>query len=140
VSEVFLGIIALAVVVMAVIQVAGIVFAVSAARRIGETADRLERDLRPVVQNLQSITADAARAASLAAAQMDRADRLFGDLSRRAEQIMAAVPAILGPAGKGVAFMSGLKAVISIMRDLRRPGRRTSRPATAEEEDALFIG
>ena len=139
-SEVFLGIIALAVVVMAVIQVAGIVFAVSAARRIGETADRLERDIRPVVQNLQSITADAARAASLAAAQMDRADRLFGDLSRRAEQIMAVVPTILGPAGKGVAFMSGLKAVISIMRDLRHSSRRPSRPATAEDEDALFIG
>ena len=67
----------------------------SAARRIGQVADRLERDLRPVMQNLQSITAEAARVTSVAAAQLERADRMFTDLSRRAEQVMAAVPASL---------------------------------------------
>ena len=137
-TNVFLGIIAIAVAIMAIIQVAAIVFAMSAARRIGQVADRLEQELKPVVSNLQSITSEAARAASLAAAQMDRADRLFADFSRRAEQVMAAVPSILGPAGKGLSFLNGLKAALAAIQELRRSSRR--RAAHPDEEDALFIG
>jgi hypothetical protein len=138
VTNLFLGIIAIAVAIMAIIQVAAIVFAMSAARRIGQVADRLEQDLKPVVSNLQSITSEAARAATLAAAQMERADRMFADFSRRAEQVMAAVPSLLGPAGKGLAFLNGLKAALAAIQELRRSSRR--RAAHPDEEDALFIG
>jgi hypothetical protein len=138
VTNVLLGIIAFAVLVMAVIQVAAIVFAMSAARRIGRVADRLEHDLSPVVSNLQAITSEAARVTALAAAQMERTDRLFADLSRRAEQVMAAVPALLGPAGKGLAFLNGIKAAVAAIFELRRSSRRG--PAHPDEEDALFIG
>jgi hypothetical protein len=138
VTNLFLGIIAVAVLVMAIIQVAAIVFAMSAARRIGQVADRLERDLRPVVSNLQAITSEAARATSLAAAQVERADRIFADFSRRAEQVMAAIPSLLGPAGKGFAFLNGIKAALAAIQELRRSSRR--RAAHSDEEDALFIG
>jgi hypothetical protein len=138
VTNLFLGIIAVAVLVMAIIQVAAIVYAMSAARRIGQVADRLERDLRPVVSNLQAMTAEAARATSLAAAQMERADRMFADFSRRAEQVMAAIPALLGPAGKGFAFLNGIKAALAAIQELRRSSRR--RGTHPDEEDALFIG
>jgi hypothetical protein len=138
VTNVFLGIIAMAVLVMAIIQVAAILFAMSAARRIGQVADRLERDLRPVVSNLQAMTSEAARATTLAAAQMERADRMFADFSRRAEQMMAAVPALLGPAGKGFAFLNGIKAALAAIQELRRSSRRGA--AHPDEEDALFIG
>ena len=137
-TNLFLGIIAVAVAVMAIIQVAAIVFAMSAARRIGQVADRLEQDLKPVVANLQSITSEAARAATLAAAQMERADRMFADFSRRAEQVMAAVPSLLGPAGKGFAFLNGIKAALAAIQELRRSSRRGA--AHPDEEDALFIG
>ena len=137
-TNLFLGIIAVAVLVMAIIQVAAILFAMSAARRIGQVADRLERDLRPVVSNLQAITAEAARATSLAAVQMERADRIFADFSRRAEQVMAAIPSLLGPAGKGFAFLNGIKAALAAIQELRRSPRR--RAAHPDEEDALFIG
>ena len=137
-TNVLLGIIAVGVLVMAVIQVAAIVFAMSAARRIGRVADRLEHDLSPVVSNLQAITSEAARVTALAAAQMERTDRLFADLSRRAEQVMAAVPALLGPAGKGFAFLNGIKAAVAAIYELRRSSRRG--PAHPDEEDALFIG
>ena len=137
-TNLFLGIIAVAVLVMAIIQVAAIVFAMSAARRIGQVADRLERDLRPVVSNLQAITSEAARATSLAAAQMERADRIFADFSRRAEQVMAAIPSLLGPAGKGFAFLNGIKAALAAIQELRRSSR--GRAVHPDEEDALFIG
>jgi hypothetical protein len=138
VTNVWLGIIAVAVLVMAVIQVAAIVFAMSAARRIGQVADRLEQNLNPVVSNLQTITAEAARMTTLAAAQVERADRMFADLTRRAEQMMAAVPTLLGPAGKGLAFLNGIKAALAAIHELRRSSRRGA--AHPDEEDALFIG
>ena len=137
-TNVWLGIIAVAVLVMAVIQVAAIVFAMSAARRIGQVADRLERNLNPVVSNLQTITSAAARMTTLAAAQVERADRMFADLSRRAEQVMAAVPTLLGPAGKGFAFLNGIKAALAAIHELRRSSRRGA--AHPDDEDALFIG
>ena len=75
---------------------------------------------------------------TLAAAQMERADRMFTDLSRRAEQVMAAVPTLLGPAGKGLAFLNGIKAALAAIQELRRSSRRGA--AHPDEEDALFIG
>jgi hypothetical protein len=138
VTNVWLGIIAVAVLVMAVIQVAAIVFAMSAARRIGQVADRLERNLVPVVANLQTVTSEAARMTTLAAAQVERVDRMFADLTRRAEQVMAAVPTLLGPAGKGLAFLNGIKAALAAIHELRRSSRRGA--AHPDEEDALFIG
>ena len=137
-TNVFLGIIAVAVAVMAIIQVAAIVFAMSTARRIGQVADRLEQNLNPVVSNLQTITSEAARMTTLAAAQVERADRMFADLSRRAEQVMAAVPTLLGPAGKGFAFLNGIKAALAAIHELRRSSRRGA--AHPDDEDALFIG
>ena len=137
-TDLFLGIIAVAVLVMAIIQVAAIMFAMSAARRIGQAADRFERDLRPVVTNLQAITAEAARATALATAQMERADRMFADLSRRAEQVMAGVPSLFGAAGRGWAFLNGIKAAMAALQELRRSSRRGA--AHPDEEDALFIG
>ena len=136
----FLGVIAVAVLVMAVIQVAAIVFAISAARRIGAAADRIERDLRPVVQNLEAITGDAARAAHLTVAQMERADRLFGDVTRRLDQLLSFLPGVLGSAGKGVAFLGGLKAVLAAIRELRRAGRSHKRSARTDDKDAFFTG
>jgi len=65
VSDVFLGIIAVAVLVMAAIQVAAVVIAARLARRLDRFADRLEQDIRPVVASLQALTADAARATSV---------------------------------------------------------------------------
>jgi precorrin-6B methylase 2 len=138
VTDVWLGIIAVAVLVMAVIQVAAIVFAMAAARRIGQVADRLEQNLNPVVSNLQTITSEAARMTTLAAAQVERADRMFTDLGRRAEQVMAAVPTLLGPAGKGLAFLNGIKAALAAIHELRRSSRRGA--AHPDDEDALFIG
>ena len=137
-TDIWLGIIAVAVLVMAVIQVAAIVFAMSAARRIGQMADRLEQNLNPVVSNLQTITSEAARMTTLAAAQVERADRMFADLTRRAEQVMAALPTLLGPAGKGLAFLNGIKAALAAIHELRRSSRRGA--THPDEEDALFIG
>jgi len=65
VSDIFLGIIAVAVLVMAAIQVAAVVVALRLARRVDRFADRVEEDIRPIVASLQALTADAARATTV---------------------------------------------------------------------------
>jgi hypothetical protein len=139
VNDFLLGVIAAAVVVMAAIQVAAVVYAARAARRIGRLAERLEQDMRPIVANLQTVTTDAARATALAATQVERADRLFTDLSQRIEQTLASIQeAVVTPARDGFAWLSGLKAMIAAFREIKRPAH--SRQSAAEDEDSLFIG
>jgi len=139
VSDVFLGVIAAAVLVMAVIQVAAVVLAARAARRLDRLADRLEQDIRPIVVSLQALTADAARATTLAATQVERADRLFGDFALRVEQALASLQkTLVTPARQGFAFMSLLKAALAAFHELK--GTPSPRRSGIEDEDALFIG
>jgi hypothetical protein len=171
VNDVYLGIIALGVLVMAITQVAAVVVATRASRRMGDVVSRLEQDVRPIVVNLQEISAearpilanlqtivtearpivanlqtmaaDAARATSVAATQIDRAERLMGDFVKRVDSMVSSLQArLLKPARQGFAVMQGIKAALSAFRDRapRAAAAPRQRGATVEEEDALFIG
>ena len=138
-NEVFLGIIAAAVLIMAAIQVGAIIVAARLAKRVDRLVSQFEQDIRPVFANLNALTVDAARAASLAAAQVERADRVFGEFAQRIDQTLTTLQkSLLGPAREGFAWMAGLRAAIATFRDLREGSRK--RPSPVEEEDALFIG
>lgn len=138
-NDLFLGIIAAAVAVMAAIQVGAIIVAARVAKRVDRLANQIEHDMRPMFQNLNVMTAEAARAASLAAAQVERADRMFEDLADRVDVTLNTLQnRVLGPAREGAALLAGLRAALSVFRDPR--GARRKRPAVVEEEDALFIG
>lgn len=140
-NELFLGVIAAAVLVMALVQVAAIVVATRAARRVGDAVTRFEHEVKPIVANLQVMSSEAARATSTAAAQVDRAERLIGDLATRVDETAAAVQAsILGPAREGFAVIQGIIAAFAAFREGSRRDAARKRPAAAEEEDALFIG
>lgn len=138
-SDVFLGVIALAVLVMAVIQVAAIAFAIRAARRVGDAVGRLEQEVKPIMANVQAVSSEAARAAGVAAAQVDRLEGLVGEISRRVDETAAAVQSsIVVPAREGYAVLQGLLAALAAFRQGGGPSRRG--PTAAEEEDPLFIG
>jgi hypothetical protein len=139
VNDVFLGIIAVAVALMAAIQVGAIIVAARLAKRVDRLADQIEQDIRPVFENLNAMSAEAARAAALAAVQVERADRMFGDLAHRVDETLNTLQSrVLGPAREGAALLAGLRAALAAFRDRRDTGRK--RPAPVEEEDALFIG
>ena len=140
-TDVWLGIIAIAVLTMAVIQIAAIVFAARAARQMGDAVSRFEHTLQPILANLQAVSADAARASAAASAQVERTGQLLHDLATRVDQtVMALQESFLRPARRGMAFLHSLQAILSAFR--RDAGSRTSgqRSVPAEEEDALFIG
>ena len=141
-GEVFLGIIAFAVVVMAAIQVAAIFAGIRLARRVDELATQIDRDIKPLIANLSALTSEAARAASLAAKQAERLDRVFGEMVERVDKTLdAAHQFVTGPARQGMAIMAGVKAVIDSFRGIREASRRRHAPRPAmDEEESLFIG
>ena len=139
-TDLYLGLIALGVLVMAGIQVAAVVSVARAARRAGEMAARFEQDVRPIIVNLQKVSEEAARASAQAAAQVDRLDALVASVARRVEDTAATVQqTILQPARDGLALLSGLKSVIASFREPREPQEPRRREPAAPDED-LFIG
>ena len=139
-AEVFLGVIALATLTMAAIQVGVIVYGMGVARRLNQLLAQVEREMKPLADSVNTIARDAARISTLAAGQVERVDRLVTDLTSRIEQTATTVQdAILRPLREGAAIMSGVKAVIDVFRELT--GRTGSTPPPRkDDEDALFIG
>ncbi len=135
-AEVFLGVIAVATLATAAVQIGLMIAAALLARRMARLVDRVERDLTPLVGHLNDIGRNASRATAMAVAQVERADGLFADLVGRFEAAMAAVQTAVGkPAREGAAIMAGFRAVVDA---LRSPRNRRSR-ARGDDEDALFI-
>ena len=140
-TPVFLGIIAVSVLVMAAIQVGAVIAGARLAQRVNRLADQIQKEVQPLSANLQTVAAEAARASTLAAQQVERADRLFADVSQRVEETVTLVQeAIVQPARQSMAVVAGFKAVIATLSGLRQqpPRGKTVRPD--EEEDSLFIG
>jgi hypothetical protein len=143
-AEIWLAIIAMAVVVMAAVQVGAIVAGLRVARRVERLTTEIDTNLKPLIANLTSMSAEASRAATLAAAQVERVDRLFSELVRRVDQTLAvAQQFVAGPARDGMAIVTGIKAALSALRNMREATRRRSAPRSVrfeEEEESLFIG
>ena len=141
-AELFLGVIALAVLVMALIQVGAIIAGLRLAKRVDRMADQLERDVKPLIANLTNVSSEAARAAAMASAQLERFDKVFSELTQRVDHTLAAAQEfVIGPARQGMAVMTGVKAMIDAFRGIRETSRRrtASRP-TVDDEESLFIG
>jgi hypothetical protein len=136
-TDIFLGVIAVATLVTSILQVGVLVAAGRLVMRLLRLVERLEQEVKPIFGHLDSIGRDAARAASLAAAQVERADFLFADLAQRIEKTMDTVQTAVGmPAREGAAILAGFRAALSTLRAMR--GTR-SRRGRGEDEDALFV-
>ena len=138
-SEVFLGVIALATLVMALIQVGAIIAALRLARQAQEVVTSVQRDLRPLIAKANAIAEEASRTVALATAQAQKVDRVVTDLSRRVEETAQLLQeAIVRPAREGMAIVAAIKAGLGALRGLRDLHPRHGRHA--DEEDPLFIG
>ena len=136
-SQIFLGVIALATLTTAIVQVGVLIAAGLVARRIERLVDKVERELQPAFAHVNAIGRDAARAVSLATAQVERADHLFNDLAQKVEETVASVQAtIVTPAREGKALFKAFRAAFDVAREARRHARARHR---ADDEDALFI-
>ena len=138
-AETSLAIIALATLTMALVQVGTIVYGWTVARRISRLIEQLERDVKPLTDNLNAVARDAARATSMAVAQVERVDRIFTTLTDTLEQTASTVQrSIVAPLREGTAVMAGLRAAMEFFLNLNRSSR--SKNGRTDEEDAMFIG
>lgn len=138
-AEISLVVIAVATLTMAVIQVGVIVYGWVLARRISRLVGRIEQEMKPLADSVNAMARDAARATSLAVAQVERVDKLFGDVATKIEETASTLQrAVIAPLREGAAVMAGVRAAMDVLRELSK-GSRAAR-ARGEEEDALFIG
>jgi len=145
-TDVFLGVIALATLATAIMQLGVLLAAGRLARRIERFVDHADQELKPIMGHLNAIGRDASKAASLATAQVERADRVITTQVERVDRVLATLVDRLGetldtiqtavtrPAREGAALLAGLRAALDIIRE--RGARPRSR---ADDEKALFI-
>jgi hypothetical protein len=141
-AELFLGVIAVSVLLMSLVQVGAIIAGVRLAKRVEQMSRQLELEIKPLMSNLTAVATEAARTAALASRQVERADHLFADLTTRVEESLAvAQQFVKGPARQGLAILSGVQAAYSAFRGMREASRRrrNMRPGV-DDEDSLFIG
>jgi hypothetical protein len=135
-DSVFLGAIAAATLVMAIVQIGAVVAGARLAKRLEQLADEVHRDIRPLVARATEVADEARRAAALAGQQVERVDRLLYDVSQRVTDTADVLQrTVVGPIREGSAILAGLRAGFEALR-----GVRSSRSARVEDEDALFIG
>jgi hypothetical protein len=135
VNTVFLGLIAVSTVVMAVVQIGVIVYLARLSKRIDGLSTRIEREI-----GLSEIAGNLQHATGLAGVQVERIDRLFSGVARRADETMSLVHgAVAGPIRDGAAVLGALRGVIAAIRAIRggKAGRSSAR---FDDEDPLFIG
>jgi hypothetical protein len=137
-SETFLGVIAAATLIMALIQVGAIVAILRVARQAQQTIAEVHRDVRPLIAKVTTVADEASRTATIATAQAEKIDRLLTDLAVRVDQTAGVVQqAIITPAREGLAVVAALKAGFGALRGFRE---RPRHGRAADEEDPLFIG
>ncbi|MEP6916471.1 MAG: hypothetical protein ABJC89_12530 [Acidobacteriota bacterium] len=137
-SDVFLGGIAAATLIMALIQIGAIIAALRLARQAQLVITSVQQEVRPLVAKAHAIVDEASRTVAIASSQAQKLDRVVTDLSRRVEETAAVVQeAIVTPAREGIAIMAAIRAAFGSLR-----GFRDLRPRTghSDEEDPLFIG
>jgi hypothetical protein len=137
-SEIFLGVIAVATLVMALIQVGAIVAILRLARQAQQTMTELHRDVKPLIVKATEVADEASRTATIATVQAQKIDRLLSDLAVRVDETAGVVQqAIITPAREGMAIVAAIKAGLGALRGFRE---RPRHGRAADDEDPLFIG
>ena len=138
-SEVFLGIIALATLAMAVLQIGAALAVSRLARDAQKTFTSVQDDVKPLIAKVSALADEANKTASLAKVQAEKIDVLVTTLTRRIDETSVVVQqAVMTPAREGLAILAALKAGLGALRGFRdmAPGQGRH----AEDEDPLFIG
>jgi len=88
-AQIFLGVIAVATLTMAVIQVGILIAAARAGLRVKRLIDRLEQELQPTFGHLNAIGRDASKVVAVTTAQVERVDRIVTEHVDRLDHIVA---------------------------------------------------
>jgi hypothetical protein len=136
VTDVWLGVIAVALVVMTVAHVMTVVRLSQVIREQSAIATELRRDLKPLIARVQQVAEDAGKVTALALTQAERVDHLVDRSVQRIDDSLQIVQnSLIRPVRQGAAVMAGIKAALAVFKARQDRGRYDR-----DEEDALFIG
>ena len=131
---VWLGVIAIALSLMALIQIVVLIAIARLAWQAVQGVRDLRREIRPVMEKVHR---DATRVSSMAVAQAERLSAFVTDTTSRLDDTVGAVQRfVTGPLRQGSAVAAAIKAVVASFRARPRPGRHTHH----DDEDPLFVG
>lgn len=135
-STVWLAIIAIAVAVMALMQVGIAIAAWRVGKQVAAATEEIRRDLRPLIGKMNGIADEAAYTTSLVRLQVERLDALVASTTERVDETINVVQgAIVAPVRQGAALLTAVRAAFAAFR---RGGSRTG--PTRDEEEAWFVG
>ena len=133
---VFLGIMAVALAVMATMQVVTALALLKATREISGAIREIQRDIKPLIDKTTRMADDAARVTALALAQIERVDSVVATLASRIEETAGIVQnAVVQPMKHGATLVAAFRAVFAAIREWQ--GRQA---AARDDEDPLFVG
>lgn len=137
---IFLGVMAVSLVLMAVAQLVVALALVKAVKKVSDSVDQLQRDIRPVLDKAVKIADDASRVASLALVQAERLNTLMASSAARVDETFQVVQrAITEPIRHGSALFAAMRAAFSVVRSWQ--ARPSAAAATmSEDDDPLFVG
>jgi hypothetical protein len=139
-NQLFLGVIAVATALMAIVQIGAIVVLARVAVQVQGILTTVQKDIGPLLARANAIADDASRTAALATAQAQKIDKMVTDLSRRVDETSAIIQqAIITPAREGMAVFAALKAGFGVLKGLGLRDLR-GRQGGVDDDDALFIG
>jgi ElaB/YqjD/DUF883 family membrane-anchored ribosome-binding protein len=117
-SEVFLGVIAVATLVMALVQLGVLVAGIVAVKRLNETLVRVEESVKPVLAHVDDLVVDATASVAAVRVQLDRVEQQAVQVLKRTDQAVQRVQDYLvAPARQGIAMAAGARAVFGALRE-----------------------
>ncbi len=105
-----LAVIAGAVAVMAVVQIALLIAGIRLARQVRGLAETVENDIRPALGKFEQVSGEAARVATAAADLAEQARAFLEWVGGRADGLFSAARLVLG--GRGMAAVAGVRAAV----------------------------
>lgn len=138
-SVVFLGVMAVSLLVMAAIQVGLIIVGIRVAKQMMVAIEDLRREMRPLSEKISRIADDAARATSLAALQVERFDQMISSTASRLDDTLGVVQGLMsGPVRQGATAVAVFRAAFAMFREWK--GRSHRNRSSRDDDEALFVG
>ena len=117
-STFLLSVIAVATVIMAVVQIGVVLFTSRLAKRVNRLVDVIEREIKPTLARVDAVSSDVARLPSLASNQAERLDQITSHLIEKIDEILTGADrSVFAPLKQGAGFLFGLRAARLAFRD-----------------------
>ena len=111
-NDTFLGVIAAATLVMALVQIGLLIAGLMAVKRLNEVLVRVEDTAKPLLAHVDELVVDATESLAAARVQLDRVERQALHVLARTDQAVNRVQTYLvAPAREGIALAAGARAL-----------------------------